>query len=100
MTVPENGFYIPSTGDYGHKVPTSPPHAMDHHEKMKIRAASFRAVRLFSPGIGRALSEHLMSWEEFGYRFGGYSQVMMLADEILKMPLPEQKATFPHEATA
>lgn len=61
---------------------------MDHHEKMRLRAAAFRATRLY-PGIpGEVLSRELLSWEEFGWRLGTGGSIMRLADHCLKTPLP------------
>ena len=61
---------------------------MDHHEKMQIRAAAFRATRLFPGAIGTVLSRELLTWEEFGFRLGNDSTVRELVDQLLKMPTP------------
>lgn len=49
------------------------PVPINHREKTRLRAAAFRATRLYPGPIGELLSRELLSWEEFGYRFGGVS---------------------------
>jgi hypothetical protein len=62
---------------------------LDHHEKMRIRAAAFRATKVHPGPVGELLSRELLTWEEFGYRLGGQSLVNRLVDHILKTPLAE-----------
>jgi hypothetical protein len=66
------------------------PAPMDHHEKMRLRAAAFRATRLYPGPVGELLSRELLTWEEFGYRLGGEQLVMRLVDHVLKTPIPQQ----------
>lgn len=61
---------------------------MDHHEKMRIRAAAFRATRLYPGPVGELLSRELLTWEEFGMRLAGSGQIMPTVDYILKAALP------------
>ena len=63
------------------------PAPMDHHEKMRLRAAAFRVTRLYPGPAGEVLSRELLTWEEFGYRLGGSSLVMRLVDQVLKAPI-------------
>jgi len=57
--------------------------AMDHHEKMRLRAAAYR-VKLVYPGVaGEILATEILSWEEFGYRLGENSRITRLVTEIL-----------------
>ncbi|GAA2886594.1 hypothetical protein GCM10010472_51040 [Pseudonocardia halophobica] len=63
------------------------PVPMDHHEKMRLRAAAFRVTRLYPGPVGEVLSRELLTWEEFGYRLGGGQLVMRLVDHVLKTPL-------------
>jgi hypothetical protein len=65
---------------------------MDHHEKMRVRAAAFRATRLYPGPVGELLSRELLTWEEFGYRLGGEQLVMRLVDHVLTAPIPQQGA--------
>lgn len=65
---------------------------MDHHEKMRLRAAAFRATRLYPGPVGEMISRELLSWEEFGYRLGGAQLVMRLVDHVLKTPLDAGEA--------
>lgn len=62
------------------------PAPMDHHEKMRMRAAAFRATRLYPGPVGELISRELLSWEDFGYRLGGNRLVMDLVDDVLKNP--------------
>lgn len=68
------------------------PVLMDHHEKMRLRAAAFRSTRLYPGPVGELLSRELLTWEEFGYRLGGRQLVMRLVDHILKTPLDRDAA--------
>ena len=68
------------------------PAPMDHHEKMRLRAAAFRSTRLYPGPVGELLSRELLTWEEFGYRLGGGELVMRLVDHVLTAPLPQQGA--------
>ena len=63
------------------------PVPMDHHEKMRLRAAAFRATRLYPGPVGEVLSRELLAWEEFGYRFGGGQLMTRLVDHVLTTPL-------------
>ena len=65
------------------------PVPMDHHEKMRLRAAAFRVTRLYPGPVGELLSRELLTWEEFGYRLGGSQLVMRLVDHVLKAPLAQ-----------
>ena len=65
------------------------PVPMDHHEKMRLRAAAFRVTRLYQGPVGELLSRELLTWEEFGYRLGGSQLVMRLVDHVLKAPLAQ-----------
>jgi hypothetical protein len=63
------------------------PTLMDHHERMRLRAAAFRATRLYPGPVGELLSHELLTWEEFGYRLGGRQLVMRLVDHVLTSPI-------------
>ena len=65
------------------------PVPMDHHEKMRLRAAAFRVTRLYPGPVGELLSRELLTWEEFGYRLGGSQLGMRLVDHVLKAPLAQ-----------
>ena len=65
------------------------PVPMDHHEKMRLRAAAFRVTRLYPGPVGELLSRELLTWEEFGYRLGGSQHVMPLEDHVLKAQLAQ-----------
>ena len=61
---------------------------MHHHEKMRLRAAAFRATRLYPGPVGEVISRELHIWEDFGYRLGGKQLVMRLVDHVLKTSMP------------
>lgn len=67
--------------------PTAPPPRLDHHEKMKVRAAAFRATRIYPGAVGELLARELLSLEEFGFRFDKHGLTARLVDEIMKAPL-------------
>lgn len=62
---------------------------MDAEQKTRLRAAAFRATRLYPGPVGELLSKELLTWEEFGYRLGhgGHSLILRLVDHILKAPM-------------
>lgn len=73
---------------------------MDQHEKMRLRAAAFRAPRIYPGPAGRVLAMEILAWEEFGYRLGNASLIHELVDYILKAELPGQatEVRAPHLA--
>ena len=66
---------------------------MVHHEKARLRAAAFRAKKIYPGPVGELVSRELLAWEDFGYRLGGERPVMELVDHVIK-------ATEPHPAPA
>lgn len=64
-----------------------PPARLEPHEKMRLRAAAFRATRLWPKPdpIGELISRELLAWEEFGYRFGR-GLVMRLVEHVERQP--------------
>ena len=68
------------------------PLPMDHHEKMRLRAAAFRVTRLYPGPVGELLARELLSWEEFGYRLGGGRLMMRLVEHVLTSPLAQANA--------
>lgn len=60
---------------------------MDHHEKMRLRAAAFRVTRLYPGVVGEILARELLTWEEFGYRLACDGTVMRLVDHVMKSPI-------------
>lgn len=71
---------------------------MDHHEKMRIRAAAFRATRVYPGPVGELISRELLVWEDFGYRLSGSGLILQLVDHIMKTELPTATATVPRSA--
>ncbi|GAA1078752.1 hypothetical protein ACFU8R_16150 [Pseudonocardia alni] len=70
----------------------SDPQPMDHHEKMRIRAAAFRATRIYPGPVGELISRELLGWEDFGYRLGGNRMVLDLVDHVMKAVPPDRAA--------
>jgi hypothetical protein len=64
------------------------PVPMDHHEKSRIRAAAFRATRLYPGPVGELVSRELLTWEDLGYRLGGQGIIMPLVDHLMKTTDP------------
>jgi hypothetical protein len=64
--------------------------SMTHPERVRLRAAAFRASRVFPGPIGELIHRELMTWYEFGYRLGGHSMIMRLvmAVEAAAEPVP------------
>jgi hypothetical protein len=69
------------------------PAPMDHHEKMRLRAAAFRATRLYPGPVGELVSRELLTWEEFGYRLGSQQLVMRIVDHVLTTPIADADST-------
>lgn len=67
----------------GSTAPSNAPDLMNRDEKMRVRAAAFRATRLYPGPVGELVSRELMTWEEFGYRLGGEQLVYRLVDHIM-----------------
>ena len=65
---------------------------MDHHQRMQLRTAAFRATRVYPGPVGELLRRELLDWEEFGYRFGGGALVTRLIDHLSSAPLAPGEA--------
>ncbi|ALE72135.1 hypothetical protein Ae168Ps1_2591c [Pseudonocardia sp. Ae168_Ps1] len=66
---------------------------MEHHEKMRMRAAAFRATRVYPGPVGELISRELLAWEDFGYRLGGNRLVGELMEHVLKsQPAGQQES--------
>lgn len=63
------------------------PQPMDHHERMRMRAAAWRATRLYPGPVGMVLQRELLCWEEFGYRFGSHGVIGALVEHVMTTPL-------------
>ena len=61
---------------------------LNHHERMRLRAAALRATRVYPGPIGELLSRELLLWEEFGYRLGTAGLIHGVVDAIMTAPLP------------
>lgn len=72
--------------------PSNPADRLDPHEKMRIRAAAFRAKKLYPGPVGELVSKELLDWEGFGYRFDRHGLVGRLVEHLMIAPLPEVAA--------
>ena len=66
--------------------------AMDHGERMRIRAAALRATQVYPGPVGELLSRELLSWEEFGYRLGSRNMITGIVDAVLNAPTQRAEA--------
>jgi hypothetical protein len=66
--------------------------AMNHHERMRLRAAALRATHVYPGPVGELLSRELLSWEEFGYRLGSQTLITKIVDAVLNTPTPRAAA--------
>jgi hypothetical protein len=64
-------------------------HTIPHEEKQRLRAAATKAMRLYPDPVGDVVARELHEWAEFGYRFGGKSKIMALADFLLRQSPPQ-----------
>lgn len=73
---------------YSTTSPTVAPDRMDHHERMKIRAAAFRATRVYPGPVGELVSKDLLDWENYGWRIGGHGLIARLVAAVMAAELP------------
>jgi hypothetical protein len=69
------------------------PAPMDHHEKMRMRSAAFRAAKLYPGPVGQLLAQEINAWHDFGYRLGKSRLILELVDHVMKTPLPSADGT-------
>lgn len=67
---------------------TKSPVPMDHNERMRLRTAAIRVLRLYPGPVGQLISEELLTWEEFGFRLGAKGLIQGVVDHVLREPLP------------
>jgi hypothetical protein len=58
-----------------------------HAEKTRAREAALRARRLYPGVVGEVLSSELLTWAEFGFRFGP-GRTMALLQELERQEPP------------
>ncbi len=68
------------------------PERMDHHIRMRLRMAAFRAARVYPGAVGELLSQELLTWETLGIRLGSKSMIMRVVEEILAAEIPDAVA--------
>lgn len=67
---------------------TAPPPKTHPNERMRVRAAAYRATRLHPGPLGELAARELLAWEEFGYRFERGSLAMRLVRALEGQPSP------------
>lgn len=55
-----------------------------HDQRVRMRAAAFRAKRVYPGVVGEVLAGELEAFEEFGFRLAGWGTIMRLTDHILR----------------
>ena len=73
---------------YSVAVPTNAPTRMEQQERMQLRAAAFRATRVFPGAVGELVSRELLEWEQFGNRLGGRGLINRLVAAVMAAELP------------
>jgi hypothetical protein len=73
---------------YSCTVPTDAPARMEQQERMQLRAAAFRATRVFPGPVGELVSKDLLAFEDFGYVLGGHGLVARLVAAVMDAELP------------
>jgi hypothetical protein len=64
-------------------------HQMTYEEKQDLRAAAFKAQRVYPGPVGALIYREIQDWVEFGYRFGNASLIRQLRDAVMEHPDPE-----------
>lgn len=72
--------------------PMVKPPALAPHEQSRVRAAAFRAKRLYPGPVGELVARELTGWLDFGFRLDNAGMAARLVDHILKTPLPVGEA--------
>lgn len=69
-----------------HELPhNNRPDPMDRSERMRLRAAAYRAPQVYPGPVGVILQRELLMWEEFGYRLGtgGGALIYSIVEDIM-----------------
>lgn len=66
------------------------PDKLEQHEKMQLRAAAYRATKLYPGVVGQLISDELLAVEDFGYVFVNGGRTSLLLEHVLATPLPGQ----------
>lgn len=61
---------------------------MDMLDRARLRAAAFRATRIYPGPVGDLVCKEIMCFEEFGYRLDSGRMTMKLVAHIEKALLP------------
>jgi hypothetical protein len=85
--------FMPSASSLDALAPINPApsvklESMNPADRQRFRNAAFRAIRVYPGPVGALISDELLSWTEFGYRFGSTNRTMALVEHIEKLDLP------------
>jgi len=69
-------------------VPSDAPPRLDHHERMRLRAAAFQARRVYPGPVGELVSRELLDFEGFGFRLGGQGPINRLVAAVMAAEIP------------
>lgn len=69
-------------------IPSAPLDKLDQAERMRLRAAAFRATQVYRGPVGELVQRELQDWEQFGYRFGRKSFVFGLVEQVMSAQFP------------
>jgi hypothetical protein len=71
---------------------------MTYPQKVRVKQAALRARRLYPGAVGEVLSSELLTWAEFGFRFGpGRTMDLMLE---LEQQQPERMTLMDAQAVS
>jgi hypothetical protein len=69
--------------------PPAPISALNHVDRGRLLSAALRVKKVHPDPIGTLVAEHLTTWSELGWRFGGDSTIARLVEHIMSTPLPD-----------
>lgn len=64
------------------------PDQMLYTERQRLRAAAWRATKVYPGPVGALLERELLSWEEMGWRFGSRNLIMGVVEAVEQAPEP------------
>jgi hypothetical protein len=70
--------------------PLAPISALNHVDRGRLLSAALRVKKIHPDPIGTLVAEHLTSYSEFGWRFGGDSTIAKLVDHVMRLPVDDE----------
>jgi len=71
---------------------TATAEKLNHVDRGRLTSAALRVKKVHPDPIGTLVADHLTTWAELGFRFGGDSTIAKLVEHIMSIPLPEPSA--------